>query len=385
MSKKATFKRVLAVLVVLVFAMGSVLTGCGSTDAAKAPEAKADNGTVAVSQNIGANYQWGDKKFEDAVRKAATGKTIKIGFTPPAASEFYDIIQHGAYTMMNELSDRFGVKFEFEFAAPSEHQAVESQVATIENWVTKKFSAIGTSSAGDFDAMNAVFKRAMDGGSSVYMFNMPAEMWDEKEFNVVSAIGYNNTYQSGYLVGKYAAEKLNGKGKILLVWGIPGHWATARKNGFMEAIKPYPELQVVAEQRGDYVRDKGMQAAENLLEAHPDVNFIYGENEEMGLGAAQAVEARGLKFWDGKEGIIVVGADGLKSGYESIKEGKLTATVNVGPVDMGRQFVMSVFMHDVLGYSVDKILNVPTAVVDKTNVDVAESYVNWALATDLKK
>lgn len=383
MTKRKTFKKLFVVMLVLVFAMGSVLTGCGSSDTGKVSDSNKDNETVP--QNIGANYQWGDKAFEDAVRKAATGKTIKIGFTPPAASEFYDIIQHGAYTMMNELSDRFDVKFEFDFAAPSEHQAVESQVATIENWVTKKFSAIGTSSAGDFDAMNAVFKRAMDAGSSVYMFNMPAEMWDEKEFNVVSAIGYNNTYQSGYLVGKYAAEKLNGKGKILMVWGIPGHWATARKNGFLEAIKPYPDLQIVAEQRGDYVRDKGMQAAENLLEAHPDANFIYGENEEMGLGAAQAVEARGLKLWDGKEGIIVVGADGLKSGFESIREGKLTATVNVGPVDMGREFVMSVFMHDVLGYSVDKVLNVPTTVVDKDNVDVAESYVDWALKTDLKK
>ncbi|MCY9697995.1 sugar ABC transporter substrate-binding protein [Paenibacillus alginolyticus] len=360
-----------------------LLAGCESTSESSA--VSGTGATKAGSSSSSTSYQWGDKNFEDFVSKAAKGRTLKIGFAPPAASEFYDIVEHGANTMMNELSSRFGVKFEYEMAAPSEHQAVEAQVSTIENWTAQKFDAIMVSSAGDFDAMNSVYQKAMDAGTAIYMFNMPAEMWKESDLKAVSAIGYNNHYQSGYLVGQYAAKKLNGKGKILLIWGLPGHWSTARKEGFLEAIKPYPELQVVGEQRGDYVRDKGMQAAENLLQAHPDVNLIYGENEEMAQGATQAVEARGLKLWDGKEGIITIGADGLKSGYESISKGKLTATVNVGPVDMGREFIKAVFMNEVLGYTVDKILNVPTAVVDKSNVDVAAAYTDWALNTKLKK
>jgi ABC-type sugar transport system substrate-binding protein len=56
----------------------------------------------------------------------------------------------------------------------------------------------------------------------------------------------------------------------------------------------------------------------------------------MALGASQAVSALGLKTWDGKEGIVIIGADGLKSGYESIKQNQLTATVSVGPVEQGR-------------------------------------------------
>jgi ribose transport system substrate-binding protein len=326
-------------------------------------------------------FPWGDKNFENAVRKVAAGRTIRIGFTPPAASEFYDIIQHGAMTMMKEITARFGVKFEFTLAAPSEHQAVESQIAIIENWTTKRYDAILVSSAGDFDAMNAVFKKAMKRGTAIYMFNMPHELWKETDFNAVSVVGYNNHYQAGYLVGQYAARMLKGKGKILLVWGLPGHWAISRKAGFMDAISAFPGLQVLGEQRGDYVRDKGMQAAENLLEAHPDVNLIYGENEEMGQGAEQAVEARGLKPWDGTSGIITIGADGLKSGYTSIRKGKLTATVDVGPVDHGRELIRAVFLHEVLGYSVGKVIDVPTQVIDKSNVDVAEAYTDWALQT----
>lgn len=365
-----------------------VLSACTDSPTEKAASETAQTTSEPVAVPIAgtaAAYQWGDANFEQFVRKAAEGQTLKIGFTPPAASEFYDIIQHGANTMMNELSDRFGVKFEFEMAAPSEHQSVESQVSTIENWTAKKYDAILVSSAGDFDAMNSVYQKAMDQGTQIYMFNMPAEMWDEKEFKATSVISYNNHYQSGYLVGKYAAEKLGGKAKILLIWGLPGHWSTSRKNGFLEAIKEYPEMEIVGEQRGDYVRDKGMQAAENLLQAHPDANLIYGENEEMALGAQQAVEARGLKSWDGKEGIMTIGADGLKSGFDSIRAGKLTATVNVGPVDMGREFIKAVFLTQILNYSVDKIINVPTVIVDKGNVDISEAYAEWALGTERKE
>lgn len=384
MFNQKTTRKVFILVLIVVFALS--LAGCSGSTPATTETKSNDNGTQAKAGESAnkAVFQWGDAAWADLVTKAAAGKTIKVGFTPPAASEFYDIIEHGANTMMNELQARFGVKFEFEMAAPSEHQAVESQVATIENWVSKKFDAILVSSAGDFDAMNAVYQKAMDNGTSMYMFNMPAEMWKESDLKAVSVIGYNNHYQAGYLVGQYAAKMLNGKGKILLVWGLPGHWATSRKNGFLEAIKNYPDLQIVGEQRGDYVRDKGMQAAQNLLQAHPDVNFIYGENEEMALGAVQAIEAAGLKFWDGKEGIITVGADGLASGYESIRAGKLTATISVGAVDQGREFIKAVFMNRLLGYSIDKIINVPTILVDKNNVDMVDAYANWALKTDHK-
>lgn len=334
--------------------------------------------TIKIRNSCGRNYKY----FEDSARKITAGRTIKIGFTPPADSEFYDIIKHGAYTMMKELSERFNVKFEFETAAPSEHKEINSQVDIINNWVSKKYDAILVCSAGDFETMNVVYEKAENAGTAIYLFNMPSELVKEADMKVTSVISYNNHYQAGYLVGRYAAEKLNGNGKILMIWGFPGHWSTSRKEGFMEAIKQYQGLQIVGEKCGDYVRGKGMQAAMDLLAEHPDVDLIYGENEEMALGAVDAIETCGLKHWDGKEGIITIGADGLKSGYESIRNIKLTATVNVGPVDQGREFIMAVFMHEALGYNVDKIINVKTTVIDKTNVDSVASYTDWALGTE---
>lgn len=322
------------------------------------------------------------KDLEDSTRAIVSQRTIRIGYTPPTRSEFYDIIKHGANTMMKELNERFGIKFEFEMIAASEHEAVESQIGIIENWVDKKFDAILVSSLGEFETMNEVYQKAMHKGTAIYLFNMPVEMWDEKDLSVVSVIGYDNHYQAGYLVGQYAAEVLKGKGEILLVWGLPGHWATARKNGFLESIRPYPGLKIVGEQRGDYVLEKGMWAAEKFLSRNPNVNLIYAENDEMAEGVDRAIEKCGLKHWNGKEGIITVGADGLQSAFESIRFGKLTATVNVGPVDQGREFIMAVFMHEVFGYNVDRIINIPTKIIDKSNVDVAAAYTDWALGTE---
>lgn len=389
--KKRNQKVSIVLIVMLTIAMA--LAGCNNASTqtqqpqqSQQPNASAQNdsgssGAAAAS----AGWQWGNAEWEAAVRSQVEGKTFRIGYTPPAASEFYDIIMHGAYSMMNEMHDRFGVNFEFEFVAPSEHDAVESQIATIENWATKEFDAVLVCTAGDFDSMNAAYEKASNAGTAVYLFNMPVELWNADDIKAVSVISYNNAVQSGHLVGEYAAQKLKGEGEILFIAGNDGHWTTSRLNGFEESVSKYPGLKIVGKQRGEYVRDKGMAAAENMLQANPNVKFIYGENEEMAQGAVQAISAMGMKLWDGTDGIIVVGADGLVSGFEQIREGSsLTGTVDVGSVDMGREAIKTIFMHELLGYSVDKVINVPTILVDSENVTIPEAYARWALSVEPK-
>jgi len=86
------------------------------------------------------------------------------------------------------------------------------------------------------------------------------------------------------------------------------------------------------------------------------------------------MDALGLKHWDGKEGIIVIGADGLKSGFESIKANQLTATISVGAVETGRLCMETTFWNIVYGFVPPKVLDVRALVVDKSL-----AYVSWAL------
>lgn len=350
---------------------GALLAGCGSSE----QQSSQQNG----GGNLGDVFP-GNEEYAKAVRDVVNGKKLKIGFTPPALSEFYDEIEHGAWYQMSQYENLFGIQWEWVRAAPQEHEQVASQQDIIQDWATKKFDAALVCTGGDFSSMQRVYASAMEQGTAIFQFNMPIELWDTNEINAISNIGYNNATQAGYIAGQYIAKRLNGKGKLLQVWGLPTHWAESRENGLKAALEEYPDIEIVGKQRGDYVRDKGMDAAQTLLERFPEADAIYGENEEMALGAAQAASARGLKVMgeDG-EGILIIGADGLKSGYNDIKNDRLTATVDVGPVEQGRFSIINIFHSLMLGYTVDTVTNVPTNVIDASNVEPILAYVNWAL------
>ena len=328
----------------------------------------------------------GGSDYDAVARKMAKGRTIKIGFTPPILSEHFDNMEHAAWWRMAEYEARFGLKFEWERAAPrANFNAVEEQVNIVQNWATKKFDAILVCTGANFATMQRVYTDAAKRGSRIFQFNQPAELYPVDQIKVVSNIGYDNRWQSGYVAGKYIAAKLGGKGKVLQIWGPSGSdWSRGRQIGFDKALKENPGLQVVGKADGGYVRDKGFAAAQALLQKNKDVNAIYGENEEMALGASQAIDAQGLKHWDGKKGILTIGADGLRSGFSAIKKGRLTATVDVGGVDQGIGLVDAVVQSIVLGHAIDKMINVPTTVVDKTNVDLSDAYIAWALKAPKK-
>lgn len=368
---RASFLRRSALAGGAALGAGALLAGCGGGD----QQASQQNG----GGNVGDVFP-GNEEYFEAVRSIVNGRELTIGFTPPALSEFYDEIEHGAWYQMSQYENLFGIQWNWVRAAPQEHEQVASQQNIIQDWVTQEYDAALVCTAGDFAAMQRVYSDAMEQGTAIFQFNMPIELWDISDVNAISNIGYNNAMQAGYIAGQYIAERLGGEGQLLLVWGLPTHWAQSREDGLRAAIEEHPGIEIVGKQRGDYVRDLGMNAAQTLLERFPDANAIYGENEEMALGAAQAASARGLQVMgEGDEGILIIGADGLQSGYQDIQAGRLTATVNVGPVEQGRYSIINIFHNLVLGYTVDKVTNVPTNVIDSSNVDHALAYVSWAL------
>jgi ABC-type sugar transport system substrate-binding protein len=324
----------------------------------------------------------GSDAYFQAVKAQVKGRTLQVGWTPPILSEFFNQMEHAAFRRMADYEAAFGVHWKWQRAAPTGNfNAVEQQVQIVNSWAARKFDAALVCTGANFATMQGVYQNAAKRGLKIYQFNQPVELYPQDQQQAISSIGYDNRWQSGYLAGTYIAQKLGGKGKIIQIWGPPGSdWSRARQIGLNKALKEHPGLQVVAKANGGYVRDQGYNAAQDLLTSHRDVSAIYGENEDMALGASQAVDARGLRQWDGKQGIVVIGADGLVSGMESIRAGKLTASIDVGSVDQGMTFIDTVFHNAVLGESVGKVIDVPTRVVDKTNVDSAQAYMKWALA-----
>jgi ABC-type sugar transport system substrate-binding protein len=358
-------------------AVPTVLSACGSGEAATAASSAASTTTLFP----------GGADVDTAIAAKLKGKTVKVGFTPPVLSEFFNEMEMAAFWALKEFEDRFGINWVWERAAPSGNfETVQEHFNIVQNWVQAGFDVIAICSAIDLEARNKLYTQAIEGGAAVYEFNQPNELWPVEDQVMQSSITYDNVLQSGYAAGSYIAEKLGGKGDIIQIWGPSGHWAEARQKGLDMALAENPGLKVVAKADGGYVRDKGFAAAQNLLQRYPDVNAIYGENEEMALGASQAIDVAGLEHWDPEtgKGILTIGADGLMTGFKAIKDGRLTATVYVGTVDQGIGIAKTILYNRLLGMSVDKIQNQPCVVVDKDNVQIYEALTQWALAAPKK-
>lgn len=141
--------------------------------------------------------------------------------------------------------------------------------------------------------------------------------------DVTLHVGAEN-YPIGEAAGAFLAEKLGGDGKIIEIQGTAGASATIdRHEGFRAAIAKQPGIEVVADQYADYLREPALKFMEDMLQRFGpgEVNAVYAHNDEMALGAIQALEATGRL-----DEVVVVGIDGQNSAFEAIKDGKLAAT-----------------------------------------------------------
>src|SRR6185436_5221044 len=125
-------------------------------------------------------------------------------------------------------------------------------------------------------------------------------------------------------------KKTNGKCNIAQLEGTPGSApANDRAKGFADEIKKYPGMKIVKSQTGDFKRSGGKEVMEAFLKADPTINAVYAHNDDMAIGAIQAIEAAGKK--PGSD-ILVVSIDGVHDAFQAMVDGKLNCTVECQPL-----------------------------------------------------
>lgn len=130
------------------------------------------------------------------------------------------------------------------------------------------------------------------------------------------------------------AEAIGGEGEILMLQGIAGSSASRdRGQGFEEEIAKHEGITIAAKQTANFDRGEGLDVATNLLQAHPNVKAIFAENDEMALGAIEALGARA------GEDVIVVGFDGTNDGLAAVEDGRMLATIAQQPEELGAKAV----------------------------------------------
>ncbi|MEV6423899.1 ABC transporter substrate-binding protein [Streptomyces sp. NPDC051662] len=134
--------------------------------------------------------------------------------------------------------------------------------------------------------------------------------------------------------GKRAADAMikatGGSGKVAILLGASGNNVTTdRTKGFVDQVKAKaPGLEIVAQQTGEFARDKGQQVMEQLIQSKPDITAVYAENDEMGLGAVTALKAAGKK--PGKD-VKIVSVDGTRNAVQALVDGEYNAVIESNP------------------------------------------------------
>jgi len=200
----------------------------------------------------------------------------------------------------------------------------------------------------DSAAISTAVQSANSLGIPVVTLDRSAEKGD------VATLVSSDNEKGGEMAGEFLVEQLGEGAKIAELEGVPGASATReRGKGFHNIADE--KLDVVAKQTANFDRTEGLNTMENLLQANPDIEAVFAHNDEMALGALQAIQSSG-------KDILVVGFDGNEDAINSIQDGKLSATVAQQPEQIGSLAVQAGV--DVLkGNEVDETIPVPLKLV----------------------
>lgn len=175
----------------------------------------------------------------------------------------------------------------------------------------------------DSDAVGNAVKMANQANIPVITLDRAAS-----QGQVVSHIASDNV-AGGKLAGDFIAQKLGAGAKVIQLEGIAGTSAAReRGEGFKQAVAAH-KFDVLASQPADFDRTKGLNVMQNLLTAHPQVQAVFAQNDEMALGALRALQTAG------RNDVLVVGFDDTQDGEKAVQSGKLGATVAQQPEQIG--------------------------------------------------
>ncbi len=199
------------------------------------------------------------------------------------------------------------------------------EASGIEDLIQKRVAVIAINPT-DSDAIVPTVKKINAAGIPVVTVDRGANGG-----TIVAHIASDNV-AGGRRAADYVGKVLRGKGNVVMLEGIAGTSAARdRGQGFREGLKKFPGIKLVAIQTADFDRAKGLQVMENILQGQKDIDAVFAQNDEMALGAVQAIEAAKRQ-----KQMFVVGFDATADAVAAVKAGKLAATIAQQPKLMGR-------------------------------------------------
>ncbi len=299
-------KKVFVLLLVLIMAVGMIGCGGGAAEEEPATDEGATIGLVLSTLN---------NPFFVDLRDGAQAKADELGATLVVLDS-----QDDSATEMSNVEDLITQGVDLIMINPTDSDAVGNAVAA-----------------------------ANEAGIPVITLDRSANAGE-----IVAHIASDNV-AGGKMAGEFMVEQLGGAGKVVELEGIPGASAARdRGEGFNAAIAE-SDIEVVAKQTANFDRAEGLSVMENILQAQPEINAVFAHNDEMALGALEAVKASGRE-------IMVVGFDATDDAVNAVKAGDMAATVQQLPKEIGSMGVETA-MKVLAGEMVETYIPVDLALV----------------------
>jgi inositol transport system substrate-binding protein len=199
----------------------------------------------------------------------------------------------------------------------------------------------------DAEALNSTINPIVDRGTPV--IGVTASLTAE---NLTSYVGSPDVV-GGEMAAKEIAEALGGKGNILILEGPIGISAQIeRKEGIYNVLSEYPDIKVLEEKTANWSRSEAMSVMENWIQVYgSDINGVIGQNDEMALGALNALKDKNMN-------VPIVGIDGIADAQTAVKNGEMVATIFQNAEEQGEKAI-EVAIKAAKGEKVDELYEVP--------------------------
>lgn len=248
-----------------------------------------------------------------------TTGTLKVGFSQIGAENPWRTAETDS---IRDEAKKRGVDLKFSDAQGKQ----EAQVAALKSFIAQRVDAIILAPKVE-TGWEQVLMQAKSADIPVILVDRGVTVQDDSLYTTLIASDF---VEEGRRAGEWLAEKTSGTARIVELQGTAGAApANDRHKGFAEAIAKFPGMQIVRSQSGDFARAKGKEVMEAFLKAEPNITAVYAHNDDMALGAIQAIEEAGKK--PGTD-ILVVSIDGMKDMLEAIAAGKANCTVECNPL-----------------------------------------------------
>jgi simple sugar transport system substrate-binding protein len=251
---------------------------------------------------------------------AAAGKTITVGLAQTGAESAWRTANTDS---MKSEAEKRGIVLKFADGQGKQ----ENQIRAVRAFIAQDVDVIVIDPIVD-TGWEPVLREAKEAGIPVIISDRTVQVSDPTLYKCFIGSDFK---KEGRMVADWLIKKTGGKGRILEIQGTTGSApANDRHDAFIAEISKYPEMKIIDSQSGDFRREGGKEVMEAFLKKYGhDFDIVYSHNDDMALGAIQAIQEAGLK--PGQD-VIIVSIDGIKEALQAVAAGQINCVVECNPL-----------------------------------------------------